>query len=95
VLIVQNCYALGDQAKAFKENVLGLAGVQGATMTSYLPTPNIYDGESYFTNASMDHTSQINVQHWRVDDQYIPMLGMEMEKGGISARNSLRIRRRW
>jgi putative ABC transport system permease protein len=81
VLVVQNCYALGDQAKAFKENVLGLAGVQGATMTSYLPTANIYDGESYFTSPSMGEASHINVQNWAVDDQYIPVLGMEMAKG--------------
>ena len=81
VLIVQNCYALGGQAEAFKENVLGLAGVQGATMTSYLPTANLYDGESYFLSPSMDERNHINVQHWAVDDQYIPVLGMEMAKG--------------
>jgi putative ABC transport system permease protein len=81
VLVVQNCYALGDQAKAFKDNVLGLAGVQGATMTSFVPTANQYNGETYFLNSSMDQASDINVQSWPVDDQYIPVLGMEMAKG--------------
>ena len=81
VLVIQNSYSLGNQARAFQKEILGLAGVQGATMTGFLPTSNQYNGESYFLNSSMDQSNDINVQSWPVDDQYIPVLGMEMAKG--------------
>jgi putative ABC transport system permease protein len=88
VLIVQNSYSLGNDAKTFKKDILGQAGVQGATMTEFLPTSGQRNAESYFLSPGMDQASDINVQSWRVDDQYIPVLGMEI-------RIFLRIRRQW
>jgi len=81
VLIIRNAGSLGDQTKAFRENILALAGVKGATMTGFLPTSDQYNSESYFLSPAMDQKSDINVQSWPIDDQYIPVLGMEMAKG--------------
>ena len=36
-MIVNNTYVMGDQARAFEQQVLGMTGVEGATMTGVLP----------------------------------------------------------
>ena len=81
VLILQNVYPLGKGAKAFKEDLLKLPGVQGATMTGFLPTGDYRNDNAFFLSPDLDTKKAISMQNWEVDDQYIPVLGMEMAKG--------------
>ncbi len=81
VLIIQNCYPLGKQAKAFEEDILKLPGVESATMTGYLPTSRYRSDNGFFQDASLDQKSAMSIQTWSIDENYIPTLGMEMIKG--------------
>lgn len=81
VLIVQNTYALGGQIRAYREGLLKLPGVEGATMTGYLPTSDYRNDNAFFFNPDLDPKKAISMQNWVVDENYIPVLGMQLAGG--------------
>ncbi|MES1217349.1 MAG: ABC transporter permease, partial [Bacteroidota bacterium] len=81
VLIIQGTNALNRQAKVFKEDVLKINGVQGATMTGFLPTAGWRSDSPLWPDAAMDQKKAVRLQMWQVDDNYIPTLGMTMAAG--------------
>lgn len=89
VLIVQNTYSLGGSIGAFKQELLKLPGVTGATMTGYLPTSDYRSDNSFFFKPDLDPKEAISMQSWNIDDQYIPVLGMKMAAGRNFSRDFL------
>ena len=81
VLIIQNTNALTTQAKAFKEEVMKIGGVQAATMTGFLPTSDWRSDSPLWPDATLDQKKAVSLQMWTVDADYIPTLGMTMAKG--------------
>lgn len=81
VMIVHNAYVLGSQARVFKEKLLHLPGVEGATVTGYLPTSDNRNDDAIFMSPDLDIKKSISMQTWPVDDQYVPVLGMRMVQG--------------
>jgi putative ABC transport system permease protein len=81
VLIIKNTDALGNEAKVFKDEVLKLSGVQNATMTGFLPTAGWRSDSPLFPTPTTDTKNAISTQIWRIDENYIPTLGMKMEQG--------------
>ncbi len=81
VLVVQDAAALGGQAKAFREDMLRQPEVKGATMTAFLPTSGNRNDNVFFLTPELDMKRAISMQDWDVDDQYIPVLGMQLEAG--------------
>ncbi len=82
VLTIENTFTLGNQAKAFKNSVLQMTGVQSGTLSSYLPVSNSSRSDNtFFKNASFDQKDGIDMQNWRVDYDYFKTLGMHVIKG--------------
>lgn len=81
VLIVKNTDGLGSSTKVFENEVLKLNGVQNATVTGYLPTAGWRSDSPLFPSPMMDTKSAISTQMWRVDENYIPTLGMKIIEG--------------
>jgi putative ABC transport system permease protein len=81
VLIVQNVYGLGDQAKSFKQEIKKLKDVDDATMTGALPAENYMSGSSFFKDRSLSQESAVLSQRWFVDEDYITTLGMKLKSG--------------
>jgi putative ABC transport system permease protein len=81
VMIINNPYVMGNQARTFEEKLLHLPGVEGATMTGYLPTSDNRNDDAIFLSPDLDIKKSISMQTWPVDDQYIPVLGMKMVQG--------------
>jgi putative ABC transport system permease protein len=81
VLVIQNSSPLGDRIKAFREELLGLQGVQGVTVTGFLPTAGWRNDNAYFLSPVMDPKTAISMQSWQVDEQYVPVLGMKIVAG--------------
>ena len=83
VLTIENTYTLGDQAKAFKNSVLQMTGVQSGTLSSFLPVTNSSRNDNtYFQEAhALDINESIDMQTWRVDYDYFKTLGMQIIKG--------------
>jgi putative ABC transport system permease protein len=81
VLIIQNAYPLGDDIKAFTNELMKLKGVQGVTVTGFLPTSGWRNDNAYFLSPGLDTKTAISLQSWQIDEQYIPVLGMKMAAG--------------
>lgn len=84
VLVIHDTWSLGRDGTAnLRKNLLTLAGVTDATATPDLPTLNAgqYWQEGWFPNASIDASKATLMTTLRVDDHYIPTLGMQMVKG--------------
>lgn len=81
VLIIKNTDALGHQAKVFENEVKKLNGVENATMTGYLPTSGWRSDSPLFPDATTDTKNAVSTQIWRIDENYIPTLGMKMAMG--------------
>ncbi|HLI92654.1 MAG TPA: FtsX-like permease family protein, partial [Puia sp.] len=81
VMIINNTYVLGTQAKAFENQLKQLSGVEGATMTAAVPTGGYGNNDAIFLSPVMDVKKSISTQVWPVDDQYVPVLGMKILAG--------------
>lgn len=81
VLIIKNTEALGKQAKVFEDEVKKLNGVENATITGYLPTAGWRSDSPLFPEATTDTKNAVSTQIWRIDENYIPTLGMKMVAG--------------
>ena len=83
VLVIHDTWSLGrDGATNLRKDLLSLAAVKDATITPDMPTANgQYWQEGWFPNASLDARKAIMMTTLRVDDHYVPTLGMEIVKG--------------
>jgi putative ABC transport system permease protein len=81
VLVVQNVYGLGNQAKSFKQEVKKIRDVDDATMTGGLPTANYLSSSSFFKDRSLSQQSAVLSQRWFVDEDYINTLGIKLKSG--------------
>lgn len=82
VLLVSGVDGLKENANAFKNEILKLSGVSGATITSFLPVSFSSRSDNTFsTEAVMTTKNSFNMQTWDIDYDYIGTLGMEIVKG--------------
>lgn len=88
VIIVNESYVLGSQAETFKNEILGIPGVQSGTLSSFLPVSGTSRSDETFSReAVMTTESAFGMQRWNVDHDYINTLGMEMKEGRNFSRN--------
>jgi putative ABC transport system permease protein len=81
ILIIDGTYNLKD-AKSFKQDVLGLSGVESGTISAYLPVSNSDRNDNvFFKTPIADVKNGIESQYWRVDYDYIKTLGMNVLYG--------------
>jgi putative ABC transport system permease protein len=82
VLIVDGTGALGNSAKAFKEEVQKFAGVTNGAFSGYLPvSPSARNDQTFSREAVMDAKTGFNMQTWWIDADYVSTLGIEIIKG--------------
>ncbi|HVW95080.1 MAG TPA: ABC transporter permease [Mucilaginibacter sp.] len=81
VLVINNAFELGNNAKVFKHEVKQLPGVINATLTGYLPTSQDRSTAIYYKDASLNQDESVFPQSWSVDADYINTLGMKMIAG--------------
>jgi len=82
ILLVDNYYALGNQAKTFREQMLTLPGVKQATISGYIPVSNSNRRDNTFSRESvMSSTNSISMQTWYIDDQYLSTFDLKLSAG--------------
>ena len=81
VLVLHNTYTLDKQVKAFREELLNTPGVENATIASTIPTAQNFNQNGWFREATFDAAKAITMTEFYVDENYVPTLGMEMDKG--------------
>ncbi len=82
VLLVDDSFYLGKNARTFKNEVLQLSGVTSGTLSGFLPVAGASRGDdSYSKDAVMNTHNSVQMQSWFVDNDYIQTMGMEMAAG--------------
>jgi putative ABC transport system permease protein len=82
VLIIEDAYALQNNADAFKNEVLRIPGVVSGTFSGFLPVSNSSRNDnSFWSTPTIDTKSGFNMQVWQVDHDYFKTMGMEMRDG--------------
>jgi putative ABC transport system permease protein len=81
VLIINNAFELGNNAKAFKQEVKQLPSVINATLTGFLPISKARNTSVYYKDAALDQKKAIFPQSWSIDNDYISTLDMKMVVG--------------
>ena len=82
VLIINETWSLGNNATAFRNEMLRVPGVLNATFSGYLPVSSSSRSDNSFSKeAVIDAKNGFNMQSWYVDEQYISTMGMEMKRG--------------
>ena len=83
VLVIHDTWSLGrDGTALLRKDLTSLAAVTDATVTPDLPTVDgQYWQEGWFPDASLDARKAILMTTLRVDDHYVPTLGMQIVKG--------------
>ncbi|MGB5005782.1 MAG: ABC transporter permease, partial [Ferruginibacter sp.] len=82
VLIIDGAYALGNNAQAFKQELLAMQGVSSGTLSSYLPVTNSSRSDNtYSKEAVMNTGNGMDMQTWRIDYDYFKTMGMEIVQG--------------
>jgi putative ABC transport system permease protein len=89
VLVLGTLKPLGSQARAFREDLLKIPGVDGATMTGYLPTSNDRSSNAFFRTPALDQKDALIMQSWAVDEHYVSVLGMHVGQGRDFSRSFL------
>jgi putative ABC transport system permease protein len=81
VLILQNIGSLGSQTESFKKELLGISGVESASVSDYLPVNNYRSNNTFFNTPTADVNGSVSMQNWYVDENYINTLGIKILKG--------------
>lgn len=82
VLVVNGTGSLGNSVDVFKDEVAKMNGVKGASFGGFLPVSNSSRNDNTFsTEAVMTEKNGFSMQSWNIDYDYIPTLGIELEKG--------------
>jgi putative ABC transport system permease protein len=81
VLILHHTWPLDKQIKSFREELLKISGVENATVTSNLPTGQDFNENGWFRDATLDANKAVVFTNFRVDENYIPTLDMQIVKG--------------
>lgn len=82
VLVIDNAYVLGTNAKAFKEEILKQQHVVSGSLSSFLPVSESSRNDNTYSKSSvMDISSGLNMQTWDVDYEYLKTMGMVLVAG--------------
>lgn len=83
VLVLHNTDNLGRQIRTFREELLRLPGVEKAAISGDLPTSGSgnLNQRGWFRDATLDAKQVAIFTSINVDENYIPTLGMQIEKG--------------
>ena len=81
VMVIHNTPALGDGITAYKNGLAHLPGVEGVTMTGYLPTSGDRNNNAFWLSPDFDFKKALAMERWLIDEHYIPVLGMNIVTG--------------
>lgn len=82
ILLIKDYYALGNQAKAFRDEVLNIPGVKMGTISGFLPVSSSNRSDNTYSRETvLSPSNSVQMQTWRVDEQYIPTFNLELVSG--------------
>jgi putative ABC transport system permease protein len=80
VLVVENTYTLGQEARLLRQQLAQLPEVQHASLTEYLPLNGIQNNRLHWPKQA-GRSEGINLEFWVVDTSFVPTFGLELVEG--------------
>lgn len=84
VIMVEDIYALGDQAQSFKDEIMQSSMVDVGTFSGFLPVSGTWRSDNPWWVEGRDPKQQenlVSIQNWSVDFDYVNALGMKIITG--------------
>ena len=82
VVMIQGADALRDHTKSFKNELLRLPVVKNVSVSDFLPVDGTKrNGNTFWKEGELLTGTGVQTQHWVVDENYIPTLGMKTNSG--------------
>lgn len=82
VIMLQGANTLGKQQQTFKDELLGVAGVENVTVSQYFPVEGTTrDQNMFWREGKSQEEKGIGAQRWYVDEDYIGTMGMKLIEG--------------
>ena len=83
VIVIQDAYALGENLRAFKTEVVRNSFVESGTISGYLPVSGTWRNDNTFWPEGTQPTEEnmVGLQNWTVDYDYLKTLGMKIKSG--------------
>jgi putative ABC transport system permease protein len=80
ILVIDDVYTVGNKLESFKREVSQLPNVTSASLSSFLPTPSSRSDNS-FESTGAEAKTNIQMQYWGIDHDYVKTLDMEIIEG--------------
>jgi putative ABC transport system permease protein len=89
VLVVQDAYALGENLRAFKSEVVRNSFIESGTISGYLPVSGTWRNDNTFWPEGTQPTEEnmVGLQNWTVDYDYLKTFGMKIKSGRFFSKN--------
>ncbi len=83
VILLNDPYMLGDQTRAFKEEIKKLPNVVSASYSGFIPVSgyNRTDNTYWPVGQEASDNNLVGIQMWRVDSDYVSTMGMKVIDG--------------
>ncbi len=82
VVMIKGADALRDQTTSFKNELLRLPLVKNVSISDFLPIAGTKrNGNGFWKEGHLMEDGGIQTQHWVVDENYVPTLGMKLIAG--------------
>jgi putative ABC transport system permease protein len=81
ILVLSNTNALDKNTNVFRDELLQMPGVKNVTETGFLPVMGTRGSDGFVTSPSFDGKNFTLMQHWPVDEDYIPTLQLQLQSG--------------
>lgn len=82
IVLINDYYALGNQAKAFRDEILNIPGVLMGTVSGYLPVSQSNRNDNPYSHETVQSTSNtVQMQSWDVDEHYLSTFNLELITG--------------
>lgn len=83
VIVIKDAYGMGEQLRAFKTDVLKDSRIISGTISGFLPVTGTNRSDNTFWPDGVQPTQEnlVSIQCWRVDEDYVKTLGMEIKDG--------------
>lgn len=83
VIVIKDAYGMGDQVRAFRDEVAKDSRIISGTVTSFLPVSGTSRSDNTFWPDGVQPTQEnlVSIQCWRIDHDFIKTLGMNLRHG--------------
>jgi len=82
VIIIQDAYALGENLRAFKDEVKKNSFILNGTISGFLPVNSWRNDNTHWPDGGQPtQENMVGLQAWRVDHDYVETMGMKIKVG--------------